>query len=74
MIRVAAMNRGWWFENFIIRNIETNRGRAAAQKSLFISGALMVLIGVWTLVAPWLKQEVAPSQVPEPTQAMEIAG
>lgn len=74
MIRVAAINQGWWFENFIVRNIESNRGRAAARKSLYLSGALMVVIGVWTLVAPWLKkEEVAFVDIPEADYVIEVS-
>jgi hypothetical protein len=55
MIQVALLNQGWWFENFLIRQIETNRGRAAARKALGLGGSIMILIGAWTMLAPWLK-------------------
>lgn len=55
MIQVALINRGWWFENFIIRQIETSRGRPAARKALGIGGVAMIVIGAWTLLAPWIK-------------------
>ena len=55
MIHVALVNRGWWFENFLIRHIESSRGRQAARKALGIDGTTMIVIGLWTLVAPWVK-------------------
>ena len=65
MIRVAAINRGWWFGNFIVRNIEETRGRGSARKSLYIGGAVMVLIGLWTLASPWLRKEAVSLDVPQ---------
>ena len=73
MIRVAAINQGWWFENFIVRNIEESRGRPAARKSLYVGGVLLILLGVWTAVSPWLKEEVASLEVRSMSQTIEIA-
>jgi putative Mn2+ efflux pump MntP len=56
MIQVALMNRGWCFDNFIIRRIEASRGRDAARKSLWIGGTAIILLGAWTLFAPLLKK------------------
>ena len=61
MIQVALINRGWCFDNFIIRRIETNRGREAARKSLWIGGTAIILLGAWTLFAPLLKKGKADS-------------
>lgn len=61
MIQVAMVNRGWCFDNFIIRRIESNRGRLAARKSLWIGGTAMILLAAWTLLSPWLKKPVSES-------------
>ena len=55
MIQVALVNRGWWFENFIIRQIESSRGRPAARKALGIGGGAMIILGAWTMLAPWIR-------------------
>lgn len=55
MIQVALVNQGWWFDNFLIRQIESTRGRSAARKTLGFGGSLMIMIGAWTLFAPGLK-------------------
>jgi len=64
MIQVALVNRGWWFENFIIRQIESSRGRSAARKALGIGGTAMIVIGAWTLFSPWIKNGDRGSAVP----------
>ncbi len=63
MIQVALLNQGWWFENFLIRQIETNRGRTAARKTLGFGGSIMILIGAWTMLAPWLKNGESESSI-----------
>lgn len=63
MIQVAMINRGWCFDNFIIRRIESSRGREAARKSLWIGGTAIILVGAWTLVAPLLKKGKAESSI-----------
>ncbi len=55
MIQVALANRGWCFDNFLIRQIESSRGRLAARKALGLGGSMMILVGALTLIAPWLK-------------------
>ena len=52
MLQVAWSNKGWCFENFVIRQIESKRGRTAARRALGFGGSAMILIGAWTLVAP----------------------
>lgn len=64
MIRVAMVNHGWWFENFVFRNIEANRGRDAARRSLWVGGTVMVLIGTWTVASPWLKKQHSQTNLP----------
>jgi len=64
MIRVAMVNHGWWFDNFVFRNIEASRGRGAARRSLWIGGAVMVLVGTWTLASPWLKKQYSQTIMP----------
>lgn len=59
MIQVALLNRGWCFENFIVRRIESSVGRAAARKSLCFGGAALILLGAWTMASPWLKKDEA---------------
>lgn len=71
MIQVALANRGWWFENFIIKQIESSRGRPAARKAMGFGGAAMILIGAWTLFAPWLKNNDQESAVP-PTRSVKF--
>jgi len=64
MIQVALVNRGWWFENFIIRQIESSRGRPAARKTLGLGGVAMIAIGVWTLLAPWIRSSDRSASAP----------
>ncbi|QEG23257.1 hypothetical protein [Mariniblastus fucicola] len=66
MIQVALINRGWWFDSFLIRQIESTRGRQAARKALGFGGAAMILIGAWTMFGPWLKSGNGESSVPYP--------
>lgn len=64
MIQVALLNRGWWFENFIIKHIESSRGRNAARRALGFGGTAMIVIGAWTLCSPWIKNAVSDAKSP----------
>ena len=64
MIQVAMVNHGWWFENFIVRQIETSRGRGAARKALGVGGTTMILLGAWTLMAPVIRDGKQDAQAP----------
>jgi len=66
MIQVALLNRGWWFENFIVKHIESSRGRSAARRALGFGGTAMIMIGAWTLCSPWLKNSGGDSKAPAP--------
>lgn len=69
MIQVALVNRGWWFENFLVRQIESSRGRTFARKTLGIGGTAMIMLGAWTLFAPWIKTSARKASIPLPHAA-----
>jgi len=53
MIYSSALDRGWCLEMKIARVIEESKGRASARSFMGWVGSLLVLIGLYLLLAPW---------------------
>ncbi len=52
MIYAAIMNRGWCFQMKVARVVAESHGQSQARTFIGSVGALMVLLGIYTLFAP----------------------
>lgn len=53
MLTTSILNDGWFFQMKIARAIAASKGRAQARTFLGSVGALMVLLGLYLIVAPY---------------------
>ena len=67
MIYASAVNSGWYFENFLIRRVETSRGRPAARRTLGLAGSVIILLGAYTVSSSWIwERDVANPEEQQP--------
>lgn len=54
MLYTSILNEGWCFEMRIARAIEESRGREKARTFIGAAGSIVMALGLYILIAPWL--------------------
>ena len=54
MVYTSVLNEGWCFQMKIARVIEESKGRDKARTFIGAIGSLMMLLGLYILITPWL--------------------
>ena len=58
MIYTALVNQGWCFQMKVARVIAESKGQAKARTFIGSVGALILLLGLYTLIAPMIATQI----------------